>query len=37
VTCVSLGNPHCVAFVERITDEWYTVGPRIEHDALPQP
>lgn len=32
VTCVSMGNPHCVAFVEAITDQhvlgW---GPKIEH------
>jgi diaminopimelate epimerase len=32
VTCVSMGNPHCVIFVEQATDElvlgW---GPKIEH------
>ncbi|NLJ36240.1 MAG: diaminopimelate epimerase [candidate division WS1 bacterium] len=32
VTCVSMGNPHCVIFTEQITDElvleW---GPKIEH------
>jgi diaminopimelate epimerase len=32
VTCVSMGNPHCVIFVERASDElvlgW---GPKIEH------
>ncbi len=34
VTCVSMGNPHCVAFVDEITDELVRcVGPRIEHDA----
>ena len=34
VTCVSMGNPHCVAFVEEITDELvHSVGPRIELDA----
>jgi diaminopimelate epimerase len=32
VTCVSMGNPHCVAYVERITDDLVLgVGPRIEH------
>jgi diaminopimelate epimerase len=33
VTCVSMGNPHCVIFVEKATDElvlgW---GPKIEKD-----
>ena len=34
VTCVSMGNPHCVTFVDEITDELvHSVGPRIEHDA----
>lgn len=34
VTTVSMGNPHCVLFVEEITDELvHQVGPRIEHDA----
>lgn len=34
VTCVSMGNPHCVLFVDEITDELvHSVGPRIEHDA----
>jgi diaminopimelate epimerase len=34
VTAVSMGNPHCVLFVDRITDELvHKVGPRIEHDA----
>lgn len=33
-TCVSMGNPHCVVFVDEITDELVLgVGPRIEHDA----
>ena len=32
VTCVSMGNPHCVAFVEEITDELvHHMGPRIEN------
>jgi diaminopimelate epimerase len=34
VTCVSMGNPHCVAFVGEITDELVLgVGPKIEKNA----
>ncbi len=34
VTCVSMGNPHCVTFVEDATDSLvHTLGPRIEKDA----
>ncbi len=38
VTCVSMGNPHCVTFVEEISDRLvHTVGPQIEHnDHFPQ-
>ena len=38
VTCVSMGNPHCVVFVDEITDEWvHGVGPQIErHPAFPR-
>jgi diaminopimelate epimerase len=33
VTCVSMGNPHCVIFVDRATDELVRgVGPKIEND-----
>jgi diaminopimelate epimerase len=33
VTCVSMGNPHCVTFVDRLTDRWVLdVGPRVEAD-----
>ena len=33
VTCVSMGNPHCVLFVNQATDEWvHGMGPRIEVD-----
>jgi len=37
VTCVSMGNPHCVTFVERLSDEWVLhVGPQVErHLAFP--
>ncbi|MGF1578332.1 MAG: diaminopimelate epimerase [Gemmataceae bacterium] len=31
VTCVSMGNPHCITFVEAITDELVLgVGPKVE-------
>jgi diaminopimelate epimerase len=38
VTCVSMGNPHCVAFVDEITDGHVLgLGPRIErHAAFPR-
>jgi diaminopimelate epimerase len=38
VTCVSMGNPHCITFVEAITDEQVLgLGPRIErHPAFPR-
>jgi diaminopimelate epimerase len=38
VTCVSMGNPHCVAFVDQITDALVLgVGPRVEkHPAFPR-
>ena len=33
VTCVSMGNPHCVIFVDEATDEWVLeLGPAIEID-----
>jgi diaminopimelate epimerase len=32
VTCVSMGNPHCVAFVDDINDRLvHGVGPQVEH------
>ena len=38
VTCLSMGNPHCVVFVDEPSDEWVRgVGPTIEtHPAFPQ-
>jgi diaminopimelate epimerase len=38
VTCVSMGNPHSVVFVDEATDDWVlNVGPRIEkHPAFPR-
>jgi len=33
VTCVSMGNPHCIIFVERLSDDWVLgVGPKVERD-----
>lgn len=33
-TCVSMGNPHCILFVEKATDELVLgLGPKIETDA----
>lgn len=34
VTCVSMGNPHCITFVDRLDDSWVLgVGPQMEKDA----
>jgi len=34
VTCVSMGNPHCVAFVEKATDALVLgLGPLVEQDS----
>lgn len=34
VTAVALGNPHCVTFVDRATDDWVLgVGPKLETAA----
>jgi diaminopimelate epimerase len=37
-TCVSMGNPHAVAFVPEVTDRLvHQVGPRVErHEAFPR-
>ncbi len=33
VTCVSMGNPHCVTFLKELSDYWVLqVGPKIEAD-----
>jgi diaminopimelate epimerase len=33
VTCVSMGNPHCVTFVDQLSDDWVLgMGPQIETD-----
>lgn len=33
VTCVSMGNPHCITFVDEPTDAWVLgVGPQVERD-----
>ena len=32
-TCLSMGNPHCVVFVDEPTDEWVLgIGPQLEID-----
>lgn len=38
VNCVSMGNPHCVTFVDEVNDDWVLrVGPQIEnHPAFPR-
>ncbi len=38
VTCVSMGNPHCVTFVNEVVDAWVLgIGPQIEtHAAFPR-
>jgi len=34
VTCISMGNPHCILFVNEITDDLVLgIGPKIEIDA----
>ena len=34
VTCVSMGNPHCIIFVDRLSDDdVHGIGPRIEVDS----
>jgi diaminopimelate epimerase len=37
VTCVSMGNPHCITFVDEVNDDWvHGIGPQIEvHPAFP--
>lgn len=33
VTCVSMGNPHCITFVDKLSDDWVLrIGPRVERD-----
>ncbi|SFB96743.1 carbamoyl-phosphate synthase large subunit [Ruminococcus albus] len=35
VTCVSMGNPHCIVFMNNIDDmDIEKVGPQFEHDAI---
>jgi diaminopimelate epimerase len=38
VTCVSMGNPHCIHFVDEITDSLVLgIGPKVEnHPAFPR-
>lgn len=33
VTCVSMGNPHCITYVDQLGDDWIRdLGPKIETD-----
>ena len=33
VTCVSMGNPHCITFVGEVSDQWVLgVGPKVENN-----
>lgn len=33
VTCVSMGNPHCVTYVDKLSDDWvHRIGPQIERN-----
>lgn len=33
VTCVSMGNPHCVTYVPKLSDYWVLrIGPKVETD-----
>jgi diaminopimelate epimerase len=33
VTTVSMGNPHCVVYVDQLSDDWVVqLGPLLEHD-----
>lgn len=35
VTCVSMGNPHCVTYVDQASDDLVRgLGPKIEHHAM---
>jgi diaminopimelate epimerase len=38
VTCVSMGNPHCITYVDELTDDWVLgIGPKVErHMAFPR-
>jgi diaminopimelate epimerase len=38
ITCVSMGNPHCITFVEDLEAiDWRTLGPQFEnHPVFPQ-
>ena len=38
VTCVSMGNPHCITYVDELNDDWVLkVGPHVErHSAFPR-
>lgn len=37
VSCISMGNPHCITFVDEVNDDWvHRIGPQVEvHPAFP--
>lgn len=37
VTCVSMGNPHCITFIDELNDHWvHDIGPKVEvHPMFP--
>lgn len=37
VSCISMGNPHCITFVDEVNDDWvHRIGPQVEvHSAFP--
>lgn len=38
LSCVSMGNPHAVTFVDEVNDDWVlNIGPKVEvHEAFPR-
>ncbi|MGC4003541.1 MAG: diaminopimelate epimerase [Pirellulales bacterium] len=38
VTCVSMGNPHCITYVDQLNDDWVLrIGPHVEkHEMFPR-
>ena len=35
ITCVSMGNPHCITFVNNVDDiDLETIGPKFEHNSI---
>ena len=35
VTTISMGNPHCITFVDELSDDWVLgIGPKVEIDSM---